>query len=308
MKNKDSHNYDHTHEHNNNKSTKNIKITFYLNFAFALIECIVAIFSNSIALFSNSIHDFGDSVILFSTLKLEKISSKGRDKDYTYGYRRFTLIGAILNLFILLVGSIIIIYGVVKRLNNPQEIKENIILFFAIIGIFINIIGVYKVSKDKSIVSKSLKKNLLMDVLSWTILLIGAILINLTGFYFIDSLLSLILAFSMIIAVIKDSKEVFATLMQKVPDDIDIEKIKNFILSNDDVLDVHDLHIWSLDGDDYIATFHIVVADNLVDTKIMYIKEYIKNELEKYKINHTTIEVDTKTQAILNKEVPKNIS
>lgn len=300
---KESHNYDHSHCHKHLKDTDNIKTTFYLNLMFAILELVVGLFSNSIALISNSIHDFGDSIILLTTLEIEKFSLKPKDKRFTYGYRRFTLVGALLNTTILLIGSTLIIYGAIKRLINPTEISVGLLFVFSLIGVFINLVGVYKVSKNKNVIGDILKLNLLYDVLSWVVIFIGSIIMYLTNYYIIDSILSLIIAAMILFSVIKGFKGLFSKLMQAVPEDINIEHIMEKILESEDILDCHDLHIWDLDGDDYIATFHIVVKDNLNETELMAIKERIKRKLENCKINHATIEIDTKTQAIYNKEI-----
>lgn len=299
---KQSHNYDHSHAHTT-KDVSNIKYTFYLNFCFAILEVIIGIFANSIALTSNAIHDFGDAIILLFTFNIEKFSFKQRDEQFTYGYRRFTLVGVILNSFILIGGAIIIIHGALHRIINPEPINEYLLFVFAILGIIVNLIGVYKIAKGNDIVDKVLYKNLLYDAINWIVLLIGSIIILITNFYLIDALLSLIISLIMIISVVKGLKGIFYQLMQAVPQDIELKKIDDIIMVDKNILEYHDLHIWNLDGEDYIATFHLVVKDNLTDEQLMKIKEEVKIRLETCKINHATIEIDTKAQAILNNEL-----
>ncbi len=302
---KESHNYDHSHNHFELKDTKAIRYTFYINFLFAIIEFIMAILTNSIALYSNSIHDFGDSVILLSTIFIERFSLKGRSSKYTYGYRRFTLVGAIINSIILLLASIFIIDGAINRLANPEPINSSGIIVIAILGILTNAIGVYKLSKSNSEVNKSLKNNLLADVFNWIALLIAGILIKEFNLITIDAVFSFVIAIIMIISVIKQTKTIFKMLMQAVPSSININEIQTFILSFDKVIDCHDLHIWTLDGEDYIMSFHLVVSNNTTLIEMMDIKEEVKVALEQFHINHTTIEVDNEFQAIKNGELDK---
>lgn len=302
---KESHNYDHSHDHFELKDTKAIKYTFFINLTFAIIEFIMAILTNSIALYSNSIHDFGDSIILLSTIFIERFSLQGRSRKYTYGYRRFTLVGAIINSVILLVASVAIIHGAIIRLIHPEPINPSGIIIIAIFGILTNGFGAYKLSQSNSEVNKSLKNNLMGDVFNWIGLLVAGVLIKVFNLLTIDAVISFVIAIGMIVAVLSQTKSIFRMLMQAVPSAIDIDEITDFILSFDKVIDCHDLHIWTLDGEDYIMSFHLVVSNKTTLIEMMDIKEEIKLALEKFHINHTTIEVDNEFQAIKNGELDK---
>ncbi len=300
---KESHNYDHSHNHFQIIDTKLIRYTLYINLSFAILELFLALYTNSIALYSNMIHDFGDSIILLSTIFIEQFSFRGRNERYTYGYRRFSLIGAIVNTVILLIGSIVIIDSAINRLMHPEIIKMDILIYVGIIGIFVNLIGVHYLKRSDSPVNRSLKTNLQMDVYNWLTLFIAAIIMSVFNIGAIDAVLSIIIAVIMMISVIKQFKEIFHIIMQSVPQNIDIKEINTIIMSFKGVVDCHDLHIWTLDGEDYITSFHLVVDNKMNIVEIMDLKEEIKLELEKYHLNHTTIEVDNKFQAIKNGEL-----
>ncbi len=300
---KESHNYDHSHNHFQIIDTKLIRYTLYINLSFAILELILALYTNSIALYSNMIHDFGDSIILLTTIFIEQFSFRGRNERYTYGYRRFSLIGAIVNTIILLVGSIVIIDSAINRLIHPEVIKMDILIYVGIIGIFVNLIGVNYLKRSDSPVNRSLKTNLQMDVYNWLTLFIAAIIMTVFNIGAIDAVLSIIIAIIMMISVIKQFKEIFHIIMQSVPDNIDIKQINAIIMNFEGVVDCHDLHIWTLDGEDYITSFHLVVDNKMDIIAIMNLKEEIKLELEKHHLNHTTIEVDNEFQAIKNGEL-----
>lgn len=300
---KESHNYDHSHGHHDLVDTGTITFTLIINFTFAIIEFISAILTNSVALYSNSIHDFGDSVILLTTLVIEKYSLKPRSKKYTYGYRRFTLVGSILNSLILFGGSIVIILNIINRIKDPEPIEANLIIWVALLGIAVNVAGVLKLRTKKSVVNDALVKNLAADVLNWIALFISAVVILIFNVQILDSLFSIIIAIGMIISVLKQVGTIFNMLMQAVPKEVNLEEILKVINNFDEVLDCHDLHVWTLDGEDHIASFHITVHNDMNLEATITLKEEIKEKLEEYHVNHATIELDTEYHAIVNGEI-----
>lgn len=299
---KNSHNYDHSHVHDN-ESLKPIFITFILNLIFAIIEFIGFMFSGSMILYSSSIHDIGDSTTLFATLLIERKANNGRDKKYSYGYRRFTLIGSTINYTILGLGSIFAILESISKLINLETFDPYILLYTSVLGIIINIVGFKLVNTGSSISNKALAANLFADIANFIAIFISSLLIINFDLYILDPLFSIVFSVYLIVISCKAFKHIFKIIMQAIPENIDYQTIKEEILSHQFILDVHDIHIWDLDSEDYIFTAHIVVQDNLNDTQIMDIKEHIRNDLEKYEINHSTIEVDTLTHAIFNGEV-----
>ncbi len=297
-----SHNYNHTHEHDN-QSLRPILITFALNIIFAAIEFIGFILSGSMILYSSSIHDIGDSTTLFATLLIERKANNGRDNKYSYGYRRFTLIGSIINYTILGVGSIFAIIESINKLVHLEHFNPQILLYTSILGIIINLIGFKLVNTGNSISNKALAANLFADIANFIAIFISSLLIMNFDLYILDPLFSIGFSIYLIIISIKAFKHIFKIVMQAIPENIDYEQIKQEIITHASILDVHDIHIWDLDSEDYIFTAHIVVEDNLNDTQLMSIKEHIRSDLENHGINHSTIEIDTRTQAIFNGEM-----
>ncbi len=303
----DSHNYEHSHVHPN-ESVKPIFITFAINFIFAIIELIGFFFTDSMILYASSIHDIGDSTTLFATLFIERKANNGRDSKYSYGYRRFTLIGTVINYSILFIGSIFAIIESLHNIIHPQTFNPYVLLYVSIIGIIINLVGFKLVSSKKNMTSSALALNLFADMANFIIILISSLLIIKFEVYILDSLFSIIFSLYLIIQSMRAFYQIFGILMQAVPDEIDYETIKQEILLTDHILDVHDIHIWDLDSEDYIFTAHIVVDDDLQNTELMAIKEQLRRDLEGHKINHSTIEVDTISHAKFNGELPKEFN
>lgn len=304
---KESHNYDHSHGHES-ISTNSIKLTFILNTIFTIIEFFAGMLTNSITISSNAIHDLGDSIILLFSWLLEIKSKRPRNDKYTYGYRRFSLAGGLINAGVLFFGAFIILYGGINRLIHPEEINGLLMFYFAIIGVIFNGIGVYKLFRDRNSNSRSLYLNILGDVIGWISILFSSIMVLVFNITYLDSIISICMAIWLFTHSILEMIKIFTTLMQTAPKDVDLTNISTKIIEVNGIIDVHDFHVWDLDHDDYIATLHIVIDEDIKELEqIMNLKENLKILLEKYKINHATIEVDTINQAIKNGEIEEKL-
>ena len=280
------------------KTEKNIFIAFLLNLSFSIFEIVGGLFTNSIAIVSDAVHDFGDSISIGVSYLLEKKSKKKPDNKYTYGYTRYSVLGAIITNTILILGSILVIYNAITRIINPEEINHNGMIIFAIIGTIVNIIAAYATKEGDSLNQKAVNLHMLEDVLGWLVVLVGAIIIKFTNITIIDPILSIIVALYILINATKSFKKIFNLFLEKTPEDIEIEELKHHILEIKGVLDIHHIHIWSIDGYSNYATMHVVT-----DTKkIEELKHSIKEELSEHGISHTTIEIEDKDSQCNEKE------
>ena len=271
------------------KSTKNMLFAFILNFSFSIIELIGGFFTNSIAIMSDALHDFGDSLSIGTSLFLEKKSEKKPDETYTYGYARFSLIGALITSMVLTIGSVFVVYNAVSRIIHPEEIKSGGMLVLAILGIVINGLAALKTSHSHSINERTLNLHMLEDLLGWIAVLVGGIVIKFTGWYIIDPILSLCIAVFVLMHAIKHIKEVFSVFLEKSP--VDVEKVKAECLETDGVLDIHHIHLWSLDGNSTLATLHAQIEK---DADYEKIRHSLHHKLEHLGIHHATIEFEYK--------------
>ena len=270
------------------KTEKNILIAFLLNLLFSLFELIGGIFTNSVAIISDAIHDFGDSVSIGVSYFLEKKSKKKPDSTYTFGYTRYSILGAIITNTILIVGSSLVIFNAIERIINPIEINYNGMIIFAIFGVIVNFIAAYFTKEGKSLNQKAVNLHMLEDVLGWVVVLIGAIVIKFTKINLIDAIMSIGVAIFILMHASKSFKTIIDLFLEKAPNGIKIEELKEHLLKIDDVKDVHHIHIWSMDGINNYATMHVITE--LTDTKNL--KHEIKEELKEHGISHTTIEVE----------------
>ena len=279
------------------KTEKNILIAFLLNLLFSIIEFIGGAITNSVAIISDSIHDMGDAMSIGVSFFLERKSTKSPDNKYTYGYIRYSVLGSIITTFILLGGSVLVIYNAIGRLVNPVEINYNGMIGFAVLGVSINFLAAYFTKEGDSLNQKSVNLHMLEDVLGWVVVLAGAIIMRFTDIKIIDPILSIGVAIFILINSLKTLKEVVDLFLEKTPNNIDIEEIKEHLLEIKGVIDVHHIHIRSIDGFNNYATMHIVV-----DGDYKQIKDKIKEELEEHGIAHTTIEFEGKDEKCMSEK------
>ncbi len=274
-----------------NKTPENIKIAFLLNLAFSIVEAIGGILTNSISIISDSLHNLGDSITIGINYIFEKKSKKLPNKEYSYGYLRYTMLGSLIASFILLVGSVVIIYNVVPRLIKPLSVNYDAMIIFGIFGLLINLYATIKImrSKDKD---KKINTHMIEDTVIWLFILTGSICIKVFDSVIIDPILSLLIAIYILYQVYKYMKNIYNIFMEKVPKNVKIDEIKKDIEENENIDNVHHIHIWSMDGVNNYMTAHIHLNKVLSEEEIIKTKNDVKNKLMEDKINHITLEVE----------------
>lgn len=270
------------------KTEKNILIAFILNLSFSLFEFLGGLFTNSVAILSDSIHDMGDALSIGISYFMERKSKKPADNKYTYGYIRYSVLGGVITTIILIVGSILVIIGALKRLFNPVEVNYSGMIVFAVVGVVLNFLAAYFTREGDSINQKSVNLHMLEDVLGWVVVLIGAIVMNFTDISIIDPIMSIGVAIFILISSFKNLKQVLDLFLEKTPKEIDIDELKNHLLEIDGVDDIHHIHIWSIDGFNNYATMHIVSKEKDIPS----IKKKIREELEEHNICHSILETE----------------
>ncbi len=279
------------------KTEKNILIAFLLNLIFSIFEFFGGVFTGSVAIISDSVHDIGDAVSIGISYFLEKKSRKQPDNYYTYGYARYSVIGGVITTLILLFGSVTVIYNAVWRIIEPTQINYNGMIVFAIVGAAVNFGAVFLTRDGESINQKAVNLHMIEDVLGWIVVLIGAVIMRFTDFGLIDPLMSIGVAVFIFVNAIKNLKEAIDIFLEKTPNGVDVDVIKAHILEIEDVIGVHHVHVWSMDGSGNYATMHIVTnADS------HQIKDKIREELREHGICHATLELESEGEHCHDKE------
>lgn len=267
---------------------KNILIAFLLNFSFSIFEFVGGIFTNSVAILSDSIHDLGDALSIGISYFLEKKSKKKADKNYTYGYARYSVLGGVITTVILMIGSIFVIYHAICRLINPVSINYSGMIFLSVIGIVLNTVAAFVTRKGDSINQRAVNLHMLEDVLGWVIVFIGAVVMNFTDIRIIDPIMSICVALFILVNTFKNLKDVLDVFLEKTPKDIDIDDLKEHLNKINGVIDIHHIHVWSMDGVNNYATMHIVTKSK----NISKIKKEIRDELLVHGIIHSILETE----------------
>jgi len=284
----------HQHNHAHNHATDNIKVAFFLNLSFTIVEFIGGFYTNSLAIMSDAVHDLGDSLSLGMSWYFQKLSNKKANKYFSYGYGRFSLLGAIINSVVLLLGSIFIIKEAIPRIITPEVSDAKGMMWFAILGIIVNGAAVLKLKKGTSINERVVSLHLLEDVLGWVAVFIASVVMQFWELPILDPILSVLIAGYILFNVFRNIKESFKIILQAVPNQLISNDIAGVLLAFDEIENVHDCHLWTLDGTVHIATIHISVHESIVSwEKAKLLKLKIRKILrDQFQIGHITLELE----------------
>ena len=273
------------------KTEKNILVAFILNLVFSVFEFVGGIVTGSVAILSDAVHDIGDACSIGLSWFLERKSGRQPDENYTYGYARYSVLGGVLTSLILLVGSVLVIYNAALRIYAPKPVDYNGMLVFAVIGMCVNFVAAYVTHGGHSLNQKAVNLHMLEDVLGWAVVLVGAAVMRLTDWWFLDPMLSIGVALFILINAVKNLKEAVDLFLEKTPRGIDLQELKEHIGQIEGVLDVHHIHVWSLDGQRNYATMHIVTNQDGQP-----IKHAVRQELQEHGIAHATLELEAENE------------
>jgi cobalt-zinc-cadmium efflux system protein len=241
---------------------------------------------------SDALHDFGDSLSLGLAHYFEKKSTKLRDEDFSYGYKRFSLIGAFINSIVLIIGSVFIVQEAISRLITPQPANAKGMLILAVIGVAVNLIAMLRLSRGTSVNERVVSLHFLEDVLGWVAVLVGSIIMMFYNVPILDPILSLLIAVFILFNVYRNLKQAFPIMLQGIPDNVDVEEIKKRILSIPGIINVHDLHAWTMDGRYNVMTIHIVLEQATSMEQTDRLKQEVRHQLEHLNVQHLTVETE----------------
>ena len=287
--------HDHHHHHDVNikdaSDLKRIRAAFFLNFAFSALELVFGLFTNSVAILSDALHDLGDAVSLGLAWFFARLSTKESDSKYTYGYQRFSTLGALINGFILLFGAIYIITEAIPRLLDPQPVKAGWMVVISIFGIAANFAAVVRLREGETLNAKVVSLHLLEDVFGWAAVLLVSIVMTFVDLPILDPILSVVISLWVIIQAVRSLFDIAKVFLQGIPN-VSLDTLNQRICEIPDVLNTHHTHIWSLDGSSNVFTTHIVVDSQCTREAICQIKDEIHTLTKEFNPEHSTIEVE----------------
>ncbi len=274
-------------------STENIKLVFLSKLSFSIFELIGGIFINSVSIVSEAVRNFGNCISNGMSYYFESKSKKQSDNKYTYGYLRYSLISALITSFILLTGAVLTLYTAIPRVFYPKVINYNGMLIFAFLGMIFTGYSVYKKYEGDWKNVRVVSLHMFKDVLGWGVILLGSLFMKILNSPTLDSLLSIGISSYILYNVYDNIKGIMAVFMEKIPDDIDVRELKKYLKNKyENIIDIHHLYIWTIDGINNYITMHLVIDSNANMQDVIELKYSIKDELGHKNTKHVTIEIE----------------
>ncbi len=287
-----SHSHGAHHHHSHGAVIGRMRFAFILNLGFALVELVGGYLTNSVAIMSDALHDFGDALAMVIAIVMEKVSHKTSDQKFSYGYRRFSVLGAVITGLVLIVGSVIILIEAVPRLLYPQAVHADGMLILAVFGVAINGFAAFRVSKGTSLNERMLMWHMIEDVLGWVLVLIGALVMKFWDIPQVDAGLAVALSLWILFNVFKNLREAMKVFLMASPTGASVESVSDLIKQNPLVVDVHHAHLWSLDGENHVFTAHVVLREQATSSEMDAVKRQIKKQVKDFGIIEATIETE----------------
>ena len=270
-------------------SKTSIWLAFFLNLSYAIVEFIAGGIFGSSAVLADSVHDLGDAIAIGISAFLETISNREEDRQYTLGYKRFSLLGALVTAVILITGSILVILENITKLFNPQPVNDEGILWLGIIAVSINLLASLVVRKGKTKNESILSLHFLEDTLGWLAVILMAIILRFTDWYILDPILSLVISIFILTKAIPRFWSALKIFLDAVPEGVDIKQVMSDLEGLDNVASLNQLNLWTMDGLEKNAIVHVCLKEI---EQMETCKEFIRNLLKDCGFQNITIEVD----------------
>ena len=271
------------------KAKYTVWVAFFLNLSYAIVEFIAGGIFGSSAVLADSVHDLGDAIAIGISAFLETISNREEDSHYTLGYKRFSLLGAMITAVILMTGSVLVILENIAKIFHPQPVNDEGILWLGIIAVSINVLASLVVRKGKTKNESILSLHFLEDTLGWLAVILMAIILRFTDWYILDPLLSLAISFFILSKALPRFWSTLKIFLDAVPEGVDIQKIKTDLAELDHVASINQLNLWTMDGLEKNAIVHVCLKEM---EHMETCKESIRIFLKDCGFQNITIEVD----------------
>lgn len=281
-----------SHHHHHDTASNRMGWAFFLNLGFTIVEFIGGWLTNSTAIMADAVYDLGDSLSIGSAWLLNRLSGKQADQHYTYGYKRLSLFGALINGIVLMVGSVWVLTIALPRLFDPVMPHTEGMFLLGILGVTVNGYAAYRLSGGKTLNEKVLNWHLIEDVLGWVAVLIVATVMHFVDWPILDPLLSIAFTLFILVNVLRNLKTTAQLFFQATPDKALLKDIEESLKAVVGVEDVHDLHLWSLDGEHHVLSAHINTQPDFPIERYSDLKQSLNQALSVFDLSHTTLEIE----------------
>ena len=272
------------------KTKHAVWIAFFLNLSYAIVEFIAGGIFGSSAVLADSVHDLGDAIAIGISAFLESISNREEDSHYTLGYKRFSLLGAMVTAVILMTGSVLVILENITKLFHPQPVNDEGILWLGIIAVSINVLASLVIRKGQTKNESILSLHFLEDTLGWVAVILMAIVLRFTDWYILDPLLSLAISIFILSKAIPRFWSTLRIFLDAVPEGVDIQQVKSDLEQLEHVASINQLNLWTMDGLEKNAIVHVCL-EHVNHMEVC--KESIRDLLKERGFQNVTIEVDS---------------
>ncbi len=277
--------------------SKNLRIALFLTGTFLLVEFIGGILTNSLALLADAGHMLVDFLSLLVSYLALSLALKPATKERTFGLYRLEILAALFNGITLAIICFFIFREAYNRLLNPATINESGMLLIASIGLLVNALAIYFLRQGETLNLKSALVHVLGDAFSSLAIIIGGIVIYFSGYYLIDPLLSIVISLIIFYSAYKVTLEAVNILMEASPKDIEIDNLVSRLKQIPGILDLHDLHIWTITSGIHALSAHLLLNDQLISEADRIIREVEKVLLKEFGIAHTTLQIESQSCA-----------
>lgn len=280
--------------HNHNEGAgHNILSAFFINLAFTVIALTGGWLTNSMAIISDSIHDLGCTLSIGLAWGFEHIAKHKPTHRFTFGYRRFALLGAFVNACILLSGATVVLHESIERLGSPVTVDAHGMMWFALLAIAFKGVAAWRTWRGSSVNQRMVSLHLLGDCLGWVAVLVASLVMMVVEIPLLDPLLSIGISLYLLYNVVRNLITAFRIVLEGVPTTIDYHKVEAEVAALDGVAEVQQLHIWSMDNEHHMA--EVILATPLTDiTKIEQLKGTLRTILHSHSVEQCVIEVTPK--------------
>jgi len=288
------HSHGHGHHHHDASDLKGWKIgvSILLNILITVGQVIGAGISGSIALMTDALHNFSDVISLIISYIANKLTTKEATTSKTYGYKRAEILAAFINSATLIGVAIFLMIEAYHRFSSPVEIQADIVIWFAIGSIVINFLSVvilHNDSKDNMNI-RSAYLHLLTDVMTSIAVMLGGFAMKYYNVFWIDGLLTLLIASYLIYSSYSLLMEATKVLMQFTPEGINLENIGKEVCDIDGIKNIHHIHVWQLNDNKYMLEAHLEMESDIKLSEFQIILQKVENLLKKHGIDHTNIQ------------------
>ncbi len=284
------HTHGHGHDHSHGTAGGRLGLAFALNVAFTLVELVGAWFTNSTAIAADAVHDLGDSMALAFAWGMQGLSGQKPTSSFSYGFKRLSLVGALVNAIVLLVGGAIVLTESIPRLWSPGEPDAQGMLLLAILGVVVNGAAVLRVRAGSSLNEQVVTWHLLEDVFGWVAVLVVSVVMLFVNAPVLDPILSVAITLWVGWNAAKNLKRTISVFLQAVPDDIELEALQEAVRAIEGVVDLKHVHVWSQEGEHHVLTGHLVI-DGSTLAEAAVIRDAVRSVLHDAGIEHSTLEV-----------------